>query len=358
MEDWGDTPVTVSETARRVVRSTLSLVPIDLLFVLAYVTFATAAVGTDPDGSTGQFLVGVGLVLFAPGYAVVAALFPGRPRQRDDRPPTSVLALTRPHDGVLVRERLALSFGVSVLLLPLVAVVLGAVGVPLTTATTLTAVWVIVGAGAVVGTVRRLALPEPERFDLLTVVQRVGAARPLAEDSTTTLLTFGLCLLVVVSLGSFAVAVAGPTQGMSYTSASLLAANESGDPVASGYPANVSQGEAVPLVVRVSNRHDTAANYTVVARLQRVEGGTVQSGERVWRGRQRIAANETWTQDHTVAPTFAGRDLRLTYFVYRGPVPETVSQSTADKVLYLRLDVFPDGRTGTRTAAGGTPGPG
>jgi len=62
--------VTASETARRVVRSTLSLVPVDLLLVLAYVAFATAAVGTDPAGSTVQFLVGVGLVLFAPGYAV------------------------------------------------------------------------------------------------------------------------------------------------------------------------------------------------------------------------------------------------------------------------------------------------
>ena len=349
--------MTVSETARRVVRSTLALAPVDLVLVLAYVTFATAAVGTDPDGSTIQFLIGVGLVLFAPGYAVVAALFPGRPRPRDDGSPTSVLALTRPHDGVLVRERLALSFGVSVLLLPIVAVALGAVGVPLTTTSTLAAVWVIVGAGTLVGTVRRLALPAAARFDLLTVAERVGTGRPLAEESTTTLLSVGLCCLVVVALGSFAVAIAGPSQSMSYTSASLLSANESGDPVASGYPANVSQGEAVPLVVRVSNHHDTAANYTVVARLQQVDGGTVQSAERVWQSGQRIGANETWTHNHTVRPTFAGQDLRLTYFVYRGPVPENVSQSSADKVLYLRLDVFPSGRTGPR-ASGANPTPG
>lgn len=340
----GDTAVTVSETARRVVRSTLSVVPLDIVAVLAYVTLATAAIGTEPGGSTAEFLIGAGLVLLAPGYAVVAALFPGRPRQRGDRRPASVLALTRPHDGVLIRERLALAFGVSVLLLPIVAVAYGAADVSLTTTTTLAAVWTIVGVGAIVGTVRRLALPPTERFDLFAVLQRVGTDRPLADDSTTTLLTLGLCCLVVVALGTFALAVAGPTQSMSYTSASLLTTNGSGEPVASGYPVNTSRGESVPLVVRVTNHHDTAANYTVVARLQQVEGGTVQSGERVWRGQNRLGVNETWTANHTVTPTFAGQDLRLTYFVYRGSVPENVSQSTADKVLYLRLDVFPSGR--------------
>jgi len=350
----GDTAVTVSETARRVVRSTLSLVPLDLVLVLVYVTFATAAVESGA-GSTVQFLVGVGLVLFAPGYTIVAALFPGRPRQRADRPPTSVLALTRPHDGVLVRERLALAFGVSVLVLPLVAVALGAVGVSLTTSSVLAAVWAIVGVGAVVGTVRRLALPEGARFDLSTVVQRAGTDSLLPDDSATALLTLGLCCMVVVALGAFSVAIAGPSQSMSYTSASLLTTGQNGEPVASGYPANVSQGESVPLVVRVTNHHDTAANYTVVTRLQRVEGGTVQSGQRVWQGRQRIGVNETWTKNHTVTLRFAGQDLRLTYFVYRGSVPGTVSQSTADEVLYLRLDVFPDGERNPQPLARNTP---
>ena len=76
---------------------------------------------------------------------------------------------------------------------------------------------------------------------------------------------------------------------------------------------------------------------------------TVRSGERVWRGQNTVGVNETWTANHTVRPTFAGQDLRLTYFVYRGSPPDTVSQSTADKVLYLRLDVFPGGATAPQT---------
>jgi len=213
----------------------------------------------------------------------------------------------------------------------------------------------VVGVGAVVGTVRRRALPEGARFDLSTVVQRAGTDSLLPDDSATALLTLGLCCMVVVALGAFSVAIAGPSQSMSYTSASLLTTGQNGEPVASGYPANVSQGESVPLVVRVTNHHDTAANYTVVTRLQRVEGGTVQSGQRVWQGRQRIGVNETWTKNHTVTLRFAGQDLRLTYFVYRGSVPGTVSQSTADEVLYLRLDVFPDGERNPQPLARNTP---
>jgi uncharacterized membrane protein len=328
------------------VRSTLELVPLDLVIVVAYVAVATATVGADPSGSVGQFLVGVGLVLFAPGYAIVAALFPERPRRRDTRSPKSVLALTRAHDGVLIRERLALAFGVSVLSIPIFAVLLGALGVPLTPTSTLAAVWTIVGGGAIVGTVRRFALPEGERFDLRSAARSVDIDRSVTEDSTTTLLTVGLCCVAVVALGAFTVAIAGPTQSMSYTSASILTPGSNGEPVASGYPVNTSQGESTPLVVRVTNHHETAANYTVVARLQRVDGQTVLSGEEVWRGQQRLGVNETWTRNHTVTPTMAGQNLRLTYFVYRGPVPENVSASTADKLLYLRVDVFPSGQSG------------
>lgn len=346
--------MSVAEAARRVVKSTLSLVPLDLVVVLAYVGVATAAVGTGPQGSVGQFLVGVGLVLFAPGYAVVAALFPGRPRPRDGRSPTSLLALKRPHDGVLFRERLALAFGVSVLLIPLFAVGLGAVGVRLTTASTLGVVWVVVVVATVVAAVRRFALPEEARFDLPSAAQQVGIERPVAEDSTTTLLTVGLCCVVVLALGSFAAAVAGPSQGMSYTSASLLTTNASGDPVASGYPVNASRGEPVPLVVRVTNHHQTAQNYTVVARLQRVDGQQVASGDPAWRGQRRLGANETWTANHTVRPSMAGQNLRLTYFVYRGSVPGTVDTTTADRVLYLRLDVFPGGAASPQSTPGTT----
>ena len=323
------------------VRSTLSAAPLDLVVVLAYLLVATAAVGSEPDPSVGQFLVGVGLVLFVPGYAVVAALFPAQARQRDSRPPTSVLALTRAHDGVLVRERLALSFGVSVLLIPLFAVLLGALGVSLTTASTVGTVWVIVVTGTFVATVRRLALPADRRFELDAAVRGVVPDRRFSADSSTTVLTAGLCLAVVLALGAFTVAIAGPTQSMSYTSASLLTTNESGAPVASGYPENVSQGQSFPLVLRVTNNHERAATYTAVARLQRVDSGTVLSGDRVWRAERRVGANETWTATHSVRPSMAGADLRLTYFLYRGAVPADVSQSTADKVLYLRLDVSP-----------------
>lgn len=337
--------MSVSETARRMVASTLELVPVDLALVVVYTVFASAFVGG--DGSIWQFLLGLGLVLVAPGYAVVAALFPARPQRRDDRPPTTVLSLSRPHDGVLIRERLALSFGVSVVLIPLFAVLFGALGVTLTTASTLGAVWAIVGGGVIVGTVRRLALPEPERFDPLSAARRFD--RPQSADTGTTLLTIALCGAVVLALGSFAVAIAGPTQTMSYTSASLLAPAANGDPVAGGYPVNVSRGESYPFVVRVDNQHDRAANYTVQAHLQRMDGGQVLVGERVWRGRQRVGANETWSANHTVTPTLAGQDLRLTYYVYRGSVPETVNSSTADKVLYLRLDVLPEGSAGRDT---------
>lgn len=333
--------MSVTETARRLAASTLDVVPIDLVALVAYVVFASATVTVGVGGTVVGFLVGSLLVFFVPGYAVIAALFPRRPQNRDAGEGAIGLSLTAAHDGVLARERLALSFGLSVTLIPLAAVTLGALGIRLTTESVLATVWVVVVLGVVVGTARRLAVPAQERFDPLAVAQQTGTERFFGGDAVTRVLTVCLCIAVVAALGSLTVALAGPTQSMSYTSASLLTESASGEYVAGGYPTNGTVGESNSLVVEVTNHHDSAANYTVVARLQRVDGGTVLASETLRRQSQRVAVNETWTYDHTVTPTMAGQDLRLAYYVVRGPMPDTVDDGTADKVLYLRIDVAP-----------------
>ncbi|QIO22788.1 DUF1616 domain-containing protein [Haloarcula sp. JP-L23] len=333
--------MSVTETARRLAASTLDVVPVDLIAVLTYVVFASATVTIGVGGTVVGFLIGSVLVFFAPGYAVVAALFPRRPQNRDAGEGAIGLSLTAAHDGVLARERLALAFGVSVALIPLMAVTLGALGVRLTTESVLATVWVVVGVGVVVGTARRLAVPSHERFDPLAIARQTGTERFLGGDAVTRALTVCLCVAVVAALGSLTVALAGPTQSMSYTSASLLTESQSGEYVAGGYPTNGTVGESQPLVVEVTNHHDSAATYTIVAKLQRVDGGTVLASETLRQQSQRVAVNETWTYDHTVTPTMAGQDLRLVYYVVRGPMPETVDDGSADKVLYLRLDVAP-----------------
>ncbi|WP_254274298.1 DUF1616 domain-containing protein [Haloarcula marina] len=334
--------MSVSETARRLAASTLETVPVDLLVLVAYVVFATATVGAGVGGTVVLFLVGGVLVLFAPGYAVVAALFPGRPTTRDAGEGAIALSLGSAHDGLLARERLALSFGVSVTLIPLLAVTLGAFGVQLTTESVLATVWLIVGSGVVIGAVRRLALPPNERFDALTIARQSSGEGLLAGDALTKALTVCLLVCVVAAVGSLSVALAGADQSMSFTSASLLTESSDGEFIAGGYPTNGSVGESQPLAVRVTNHHDSAANYTVVAKLQRVDGGSVLASDELFRTGQHVGVDETWTYDHTVTPTMAGQDLRLVYYVVRGPVPDQINEGSADRVLYLRIDVSPN----------------
>ncbi|MBX0294041.1 DUF1616 domain-containing protein [Haloarcula nitratireducens] len=347
--------MSVTETARRLVESTLDVVPVDLVVLVAYVAFATAAVAGDVGGDVGLFVVGSILVFFAPGYAVVAALFPGRARNRDAGDQSTGLSLSSAHDGLLPQERLALAFGVSVTLIPLFAVALGAAGVLLTTESVLAAVWAIVGAGVVVGGARRLLLPSRERFDPLTVARQPRNQGVFAGDAVTNVLTVCLCLAVVAALGSATVALAGPQQSMSYTSASLL--TKSGDGGLGGYPTNVTQGQPQQLVVEVTNHHQTAANYTVVSKIQRVDGGTVLASNDLLTQSRRVGVNETWTYDHTVSPSMAGQDLRLVYYVVRGPMPDDVNENTAERVLYLRLDVTPTDQSQPAQSANATQTP-
>jgi len=92
-----------------------------------------------------RIILGLLLVLFLPGYSLIAALFPGK----DDL------------DGI---ERIALSFGLSIAVVPLMGLALNYTPFGIRLAPILVVLSVFTVLLAVVAGVRRLGLPEGERF--------------------------------------------------------------------------------------------------------------------------------------------------------------------------------------------------
>jgi uncharacterized membrane protein len=298
--------------------------------------------------------------LFVPGYAVIAALFPeatpdeGDTDSADDAPSDSTGI-----DGI---ERVALSFGLSIAVVPLVGLVLnftpwGIRLVPIMVATslvTLGATWV--------GTRRRKKLPESERFSVPYRRWLADARAELFEPETRTdtALNVLLILSVVLAVSSVGYAVAVPKQGESFTEFYLLT-EQDGELVTEGYPTNMTVGNASELVVGVSNQEHTEVEYTVVAQLQAVttvanetgldtqtvsnETGVNGTDVRVDRRAELdrfqtvLADNETWLETHTITPAMAGERLRLQYLLYRGEPPATPSEETAYRELHLWVNV-------------------
>ncbi|WP_135822882.1 DUF1616 domain-containing protein [Halostella litorea] len=325
-------------------RSRLGRLPLDLVVAVGFALVAGVVVFAGVGPALLRAAVGVPLLLFLPGYVVVAAAFPGRP---DAATPDRFLA-GRADDapaGVDGVERAALAFGMSVAVLPLLTLAIAASPLALAAPAV---VAVFVGAvclGAAVAAVRRMRIPADARF-------RVPAARWAAELRGAVLGTDRrsvgvvnavLVLSVLLAAGTMGYALAAPQDGESYSSIALLTENESGGLEADGYDTNLTRGETTDLVVSVENSEGSETNYTVVAVVERVEptaeGVRVLERQELDRFGATVGPGEMWRQRHAAAPELVGDDLRLTYYLYRGDAPGTVSNGTAYESVYLSIDV-------------------
>jgi uncharacterized membrane protein len=214
---------------------------------IAFVGLALVAlIALDVRGLPGalpilRLILGVAFVLFAPGYALQAALFP---RASD-------------LDGP---ERLALSLGLSVCLVPVIFLILDRLpwGISL---------WPIVVSEAVIYALlwafagrRRRGLPEQERYRVAIHLDWKGWWA--AQDRTNWVL-YGLLVLALYGVATAAAVILfAPTPGERLTE--LYALGSGG--LAEDYPASAVVGEPVALTLGIANREGESAEYRIEIR--------------------------------------------------------------------------------------------
>jgi uncharacterized membrane protein len=310
--------------------------PGDVVAVAVYVLLVDLAVVLPVVGETWvRTLLGLPLVFFLPGYVLVSVLFPRRAtasaRRADDR------------ERIDWTERAALSVGGSLVVLPVLALVLGAVGLGLSGSVVVATLSLFVVAGMGTAAVRRWRVPPEDR--LRSPVGRLleGGRARLADDRRGQLLQFAVAGSVVLATTTLAFGFAATSTSNDYTSVALLTEDDSGDLVASGYPTNMTRGESEQLILELGNREGEETTYTVVVALERVRTGgddpAVVERTVLTRLEETVAANETATLRHEVAPSMTGDDLRLSYYVYRGSAPESPSADSAYRHLFLMVNV-------------------
>ncbi|AKU09729.1 DUF1616 domain-containing protein [Haloferax gibbonsii] len=291
---------------------------------------------------TVQALVGLPVLLFLPGYALLLALFPAGSSGNSGEGPSFGRFEWQPDLGLT--ERFALAFGMSVALLPVVGLALLWAGVGLNAAPVLLALSAIIVGGLAVGEVRRRRLPEGERFHVPIRRWYADVVRSFDQSSRVdSLLNVALAFAVLLAVASLSYALVAPGTGESYSSLSLLTQDAGGEFVAADYPEELTVGEQTELFVSVANAEGEATSYTLVAELQRVErtnGETTVVERQVLGSRtETVADGETWRTRHTFAPALTGEDLRLTYFLYEGDAPAEPSTDTAYRSAYVWLTV-------------------
>ncbi|WP_049987326.1 DUF1616 domain-containing protein [Halobellus rufus] len=327
----------------------LRQLPADLSAVLIWVLVTNIAVFTPGLQETPlRIIVGLPLVLFVPGYALIAALFPESSTPIDDQEETSNTDAENTglrDSGIDGIERVALSFGLSIAVVPLLGLILNFTPFGIRLVPIMVSVSGFTLLLTAIAAQRRWELPADEQFHVPYTEWIAAARSELLEPDTRgdAALNILLVISILLAVGSVGYAVAVPQQGESFSEFYLLTEDEDGELVADGYPTNFTVGESRSLIVGIGNQEHERAEYTVLVELHRVEttnnSTTVLERERLNRFDPAVAHNTTWHNPHTVSPTMTGERLRLTYLLYQGEPPQNPSVESAYREVHLWVNV-------------------
>ncbi|MDG5761203.1 DUF1616 domain-containing protein [Natronococcus sp. A-GB1] len=302
--------------------------------------------------------LGIALVLFVPGYVFVAALFPeaGPEDAKGDslesdagqfETDDEAADWNTPCRSQIDRiERLALSFGLSVAIAPLIGLVLNFTPWGIRLIPIMIAVSGFTLVATVVAAVRRWNLPEDERFSVPyhEWVER-GRAELLEPDSRADAVLNVLLVVSILIAGlSVGYAVMLPPQGESFSAIYLLNEDNDGELVADDYPTEFELGENHEVIVGIDNHEHQPTDYTVVVVEQDtevVENDTVVTDQReLDRFETHLEHNETWTHTHDLEPTMTGENVRIVWLLYpENDVPADPSIENTAYHVHLWVDV-------------------
>lgn len=268
-------------------------VPADIKIVVALVSLTCAFILLPPLSDTAiRTILGLPMVLFLPGYALIAALFP----KKDDL------------DGI---ERVALSFGLSIAVVPLIGLGLNYTPWGIRLLPILVSLSFFTIAMCVVAVYRRRVLPEGEEFSVPFNTTYLSLREELSRKPDNRLdrvLSVILVLSIIASIVTLAYVVVTPKEGEKFTEFYILGM----DGMADGYPVNFTLGQSGNVIVGVVNHEYEVTDYSMGLLLE--NGSSSVGHERLFMS---LGHNETWEGELSFTPENVGDDMKLQFLLYK-----------------------------------------
>lgn len=284
--------------------------PSDLSLVISLVLLTDIFVLV--PGLSGTFIrtvLGLPLELFLPGYALIAALFP----EKSDL------------DGL---ERLALSFGLSIAVVPLIGLGLNYTPWGIRLLPILLSLSGFTLAMCGLAYYRREKLPEEKRFE---VPFKAGAEAlkteilKKPESKLDRALTIILIFSILLSVITLIYVTLNPKEGEHFTEFYILGP----EGMADNYPTHYVLGENGTVIIGVVNHEYRIVNYSLEVRLENVSLPLPEELQHVSLGH-----NVTWQRPLTITPPFAGQDMKLEFLLFND-----TEKNVSYRDLHLWIDV-------------------
>jgi len=248
-----------------------------------------------------RIFLGLLFVLFLPGYSLIAMLFP----RKDDL------------GGI---ERVALSFGLSIAVVPLIYLGLNYTQFGIKLEPLLIVMSIFTTSLSLIAWIRRLRLPTEERyrvsFERLFNVKKFWGG---------TVLNKGLSVILVISIiassATVVYVVVKPKTSERFTEFYILGPNGT----ASDYPSDLKIGEEGKLIIGIVNHEYENVTY----RLEVNFSGSLIHEEPIF-----LIENEKWESHFTFKVTKKGEDQKLEFLIYKD------QQIEAYRILLLWISVI------------------
>jgi len=218
----------------------------ELLLLNLVVLALVAAIILSPS-SILRIILGLPFLLFFPGYTLIAALFPKK----------------QSLGGI---ERIALSFGLSIAVVPLIGLILNYTPWGIRLYPILISLTVFILAMSGVAWYRRRSLTEDERFK---VSFEIGSPFWRGQSTVDRVLSVVLVLAIVGAIGTLGYVIATPKVGERFTEFYILGLQGK----AEAYPTNLKLGEKGKIILGIVNHEQEEMNYQVKVIVDGMEEG-------------------------------------------------------------------------------------
>ncbi len=254
--------------------------------------------------TTGSLRIALGLlfVIFFPGYGLLSALFPKR-------------------GNLSGTERLALSLGLSIAVVPLIGLILNYTPWGIKLYPILTSITLFIIVTSTVGWYRQRKLPAADRF---SVTFKASLPNWIGMTKLDKALSILLVVVIVAALGCLGYVIATPKQSEEFTEFYIL--NIGGK--AEDYPQQVILGEPVDIVIGIVNHEYQSASYRVSITIDGTENSRVDMGT--------LAHEEKREKRVSFIPQVAGERRKVEFHLYKNGEDEPYFQDP----LHLYIDVY------------------
>jgi len=279
-------------------------VPTDLVLVIFVTLCCIPFVLVPPLNETPiRVVLGLPLVLFLPGYALIAALFP----RNDDL------------DSI---ERIALSFGLNIAVVPLLGLALNYTPFGIRLSPILIVLSIFTVSLAICAYVRRSRIPEEGRFvvGFGKLFEGIKKSFKTTDTKIDRILSVIPIISIIIAIFMTAYVIITPKEGEKFTEFYVLGPGGK----AEDYPISLKVGEEGEVSIGVVNHEYTNSSYQLEVRL---------NGEVIDEKSTELMHNETWEYSFTFKATRAGEDQKLEFLLYKDDVKD------AYRTLHLWVDV-------------------